>query len=187
MTTSADGRWHPGIGDPNATGWITVVAYLAAAALCAVCATRESAADRRRIGWVALTVLMLLLGLNKQLDLQTWFTEIGRDAARAGGWYARRQTVQAAFIAALALAGVVGLGVLGYAVRGFGAELRWSTAGLLFLAVFVVVRATSFHHVDHLLGLELGGRVRLNAAIELTGIAIIAGAAAARLWRARSS
>ena len=27
LVTGADGRWHPGIGDPTIMGWVTVVAY----------------------------------------------------------------------------------------------------------------------------------------------------------------
>ena len=30
---------------------------------------------------------MLLLGINKQLDLQSLFTEVMRDMAHAQGWY----------------------------------------------------------------------------------------------------
>src|SRR4051812_4569456 len=33
LVTGADGRWHPGIGDPGVVGWLTVVAYFAAAGL----------------------------------------------------------------------------------------------------------------------------------------------------------
>ncbi len=183
MSTSADGRWHPGIGDPNVTGWVTVAAYVAAMVMCAVCAAREPTRGRRRFVWAAFALTMAFLGVNKQLDLQTWFTEIGRDMAQAEGWYAVRQTVQALFIAALAGAGAIGLVWLLHLLRGLGSELRCAALGLLLLAVFVVARAASFHHVDRLLGIELASGVRLNALLELTGIGIVAGAAAARLLR----
>jgi hypothetical protein len=181
MTTLADGRWHPGIGDPNATGWITVAAYLGTAVLCACCAAREPPGGRRRRLWGGYALLLFALGINKQLDLQTWFTEIGRDIAMAHDWYADRAGVQRGFIAALAASGVVSLIGLLVASRGLGRALTAAASGLLFLVVFVVVRATSFHHVDAWLGFELGGRVRMNVALELGGIAIIAAAALARL------
>jgi hypothetical protein len=183
VSTLADGRWHPGIGDPNVTGWVTVLAYGAAMVLGALCAAREPAGDPRRRVWAAVAMSMALLGVNKQLDLQSWFTEVGRDMAHAQGWYASRQTAQVLFIATLASVGLIGLWWLGRALRGLGSELRWVGAGLVLLTVFVVIRATSFHHVDRWLHLELAGSVRLNAVLELGGIGIIAGAAAARLRR----
>src|SRR5689334_14562621 len=39
---------------------------------------------RARALWMGLTVLLLFLGINKQLDLQTVITEVGRMAAASG-------------------------------------------------------------------------------------------------------
>ena len=187
MSTAADGRWHPGIGDPNVTGWVTVLAYGMAMGLCALCAVRESANTRvdeaTRRAWLGVALLMALLGVNKQLDLQTWFTEVGRDLALTQGWYAARQKVQVLFIGALAAAGGVAIVWLQRAFRRLGSEVRWVAAGLVLLIVFVVTRAASFHHVDRLLSVELALHVRLNAVLELGGIGIVIGAAAARLNR----
>ena len=122
------GAWSPGIGDPNVMGWITVVAYLTAAYLCFVVHRSWLASagpavkgriwgpvalallgQRRRLAalpeavrmsalWKALAIGLLLLGINKQLDLQTALTEIGRILAAKQGWYERRQRVQIDFI-----------------------------------------------------------------------------------------
>jgi hypothetical protein len=187
MSTAADGRWHPGIGDPNLTGWVTVLAYGVAMGLCALCAVREPTgnavgASTRRV-WLAVALLMALLGVNKQLDLQTWFTEVGRDMALAQGWYAERQKVQVVFIGALAAGGLIAIVWLQRAFRRLGSEVRWVAVGLVLLTIFVVTRAASFHHVDRLLNLELAPHVRMNAVLELSGIGIVIGAAAARLNR----
>jgi hypothetical protein len=48
------------------------------------------------------------------------------------------------------------------------------------LGLFVLVRATSFHHVDALLGFSIEN-IRLNVVLELSGIVIIAIAAWGRL------
>jgi hypothetical protein len=45
---------------------------------------------------------LFALGINKQLDLQTALTELGRVLALSQGWYEQRQVVQFWFIAALA-------------------------------------------------------------------------------------
>jgi hypothetical protein len=179
MIAIDDGRWHPGIGDPTAIGWITVGTYIVATVLCATCAWRESGDQRRCRFWWALAAVMLLLGVNKQLDLQTWFTEVARDMAREDGWYDIRHQVQIAFIAVLAVLGLLSQVWLYRSLRDFGSEARLAAVGLAFLAVFVVTRAASFHHVDFLLGMELGGWLKVNALLELGGIGCIAWAA----WR----
>src|SRR5262245_24478251 len=160
-------------------GWVTVAAYVAAAFLCGWCASRERRAGERQF-WIFLTVVMALLGVNKQLDLQTWFTQVGRDMALAQGWYESRQTVQIAFIAALALSAVACLVWLRYATRGFSSGARWACVGLVLLAAFIVVRAASFHHIDRWLYVDVDN-VRMNWILELGGIGSIAVAAFARL------
>jgi hypothetical protein len=53
--------------------------------------------------WFLLTIIPFLLGVNKQIDLQTLLGDIGRAAARSQGWYQKRRAAQAAFIAFFAL------------------------------------------------------------------------------------
>ena len=60
--------------------------------------------DRLASLWVSLAGVLLLLGVNKQLDLQTALTELGRIAAHAGDWYDVRRNVQVAFIACILMA-----------------------------------------------------------------------------------
>ena len=192
FVTGPDGRWYPGIGDPSLMGWVTVVAYFASAYF-AFSAARTSrsgerylanvapleAANQRQLTklWVLSTVVMVVLGINKQLDLQTWFTEVMRDAALAQGWYEQRRELQLRFIAAIALAGAVGSIAVAYQRRRVVRRVTGAIVGLGLIVSFVVVRAASFHHVDMLLGT---GSVRLNWVFELTGIALVG-------WSARRS
>ena len=180
MTSSNDGRWHPGIGDPDATGWITVAAYATAMLLCYLCQRKAPPGPARQF-WMGMALVMAALGLNKQLDLQTWFTEVGRDLALAYGWYASRRVVQAVFIGVLLVAGLLVRAWLLQRLHVLDACARRAGSGLVVLGVFVLVRATSFHHVDALLGFAIEN-VRLNAVLELGGIALIAFAAWGRLW-----
>ncbi len=181
MTSNA--RWEPGIGDPTVFGWVTVLAYGLAMLLCYLCHRKAVPGPARRF-WLLMALIMLALGLNKQLDLQTWFTEVGRDMALEHGWYARRRLVQVVFIVWLVLAALMLRTKLLQLVRGMDRHARAAAMGLLLLGVFVVVRAASFHHVDVLLGLSLEG-LPVNAALELGGIGLIAWAALA-CWRSRS-
>jgi len=184
--------WRPGIGDPDFIGWFTFVSYLVAAFLCAWAARRASgaasrAADRRnRVFWYGLAVLMLLLGINKQLDLQTLMTEVGRGIAKAEGWYERRQRVQAVFIAALVAFSSIALLILGVLMRRRPLRHWVALVGVALLVCYVVIRAASFHHVDRVLGMRVAG-VKVHWAIELAGIATIGVSAALDARRSRRS
>lgn len=181
MTTQLDGRWHPGIGDPDATGWITVAAYAIALVLCYLCQRQAPPRGPHRYFWVGMALTMAALGVNKQLDLQTWFTEVGRDLALQYGWYAHRRVVQASFIAAMVVAGVCLMAWLTQRLKDLDAYARRAAYGLVVLGVFVLVRAASFHHVDTLLGLRWNN-IAVNALLELGGISAIVHSAWGR-WR----
>lgn len=172
-----DGRWRPGIGDPTPMGWATVVAYFAASWAC----WRAAAAEGRRAHgdrsgpapfWLLLTGFLLLLGINKQLDLQSALTEFGRRLAREQGWYDRRQEVQALFLALIAAVGLVALGAFGWLARAAPRSRLLALPGLAFLIVFILIRASSFHQVDQLIGLRLGG-LKWNWILELGGIGCV--------------
>lgn len=183
LAAAGGGRWRPGIGDPTVLGWLTVVAYLAAAVGCALAAWREPRLDgtRRPRGrpsrfWLVLAALMLALGINKQLDLQSLVTQIGRDVTRAWGLYSERRELQVGFIAAVFLVCLGGLAALSWAARQT-LKRRWpAITGMVFVLGFVMIRAASFHHVDAFLAARLGG-LKWNWILELGGIAVVAVAA----------
>jgi hypothetical protein len=49
-----------------------------------------------------MALVLLLLRINKQLDLQTAMTELFRGPARRDGWYAMRRELQVAFLGTMA-------------------------------------------------------------------------------------
>jgi hypothetical protein len=174
-----DGRWEPGIGDPTFVGWLTVVAYLASAALCGRAAFRDPAFDargQRRPSrfWIVFAVAMAILGVNKQLDLQSLVTVIGRRLMVNSSLYQARRGYQAVFIGVVALVGLVAVVLCVWTARRSPRGRVPATIGLTFVLAFVVIRAASFHHVDLLLASRLGG-VKWNWILELGGIATIAG------------
>ncbi|GBF83006.1 isopropylmalate isomerase [Aphanothece sacrum FPU3] len=168
-----NGYWQPRIGDPTLMGWVTVIAYLVTAFLCA---NRSLKTQRDRWFWMTLSAILLLLGINKQLDLQSWLTLIGKQMAIEQGWYRERRQFQFDFILGLIAVSFAGLMFL---IQGMGKSWKrfmLALLGLIFLLSFIVIRATSFHHVDVLLGREFSG-FRLNWLFELGGISCIAIAA----------
>jgi hypothetical protein len=172
--------WRPGIGDPSLLGWLTVVIYAIGAILCArtSLATRrvQSRAEGSPGVWMLYALMLLLLGLNKQLDLQTLLIEAGRQLALSEGWYEKRRAVQTAFTIILA---VGMLGLLGLFVRRnrrFVMRHPLVALGTILLLSYVLVRAAAFDHLGSHEGIDLD-RLRWTGALELGGIACLAVAA----------
>lgn len=145
-------RWSPGIGDPDVISWLTVAAYGLAAIACGIVAWRSGRKNTEKIShlvpfWGGVALLLLALGINKELDLQSLLTQTLRDAAMSEGWYAWRRFLQAAFIFALALL-TVGLGVMGWRrVALLQRNMMIAAAGVILICAYIIIRAASFHHV----------------------------------------
>jgi hypothetical protein len=184
-------RWRPQIGDPNFMGWLTVAAYAVAAVLCFLAAYRcqvgadAGTARRQHRMWLGVALLMAFLCINKQLDLQSLLTDVGRILANQEGWYGDRRTVQRWFVIAVAAAGALIFVITAWKIRSILRERIILLLGLCSLLTFIVVRAASFHHFDIFISSKLLG-ARMNWILELTGIALIALSAARSALRPRA-
>jgi len=127
--------------------------------------------SERRV-WFVLSLLFLCLGLNKQLDLQSALTEIGRVLASHQHWYRQRQTVQVTFIIGVAAAGISALLILLFWVRRSPLATLLAVAGTAMVIAYVLVRAASFHHIDRFIGQTVLG-FRWNWIIEMSGIGVV--------------
>ena len=166
-------------------GWVTVACYVAVTGLAGWAWMSRRAASDRVLGnaieahnqrmmsrfWFFCTVLLAVLGVNKQLDLQSWFTQVLRDISVRGNWYDDRRTYQVKFVIAMFVGGVSGTLLIAYWLRHIFRRAAVAIAGVGMLVCFVVIRAASYHYVDRLLQL---GRVRVNWVLEIGGIALIA-------------
>ena len=179
LAAMRNGHWSPGIGDPTVLGWVTVVAYIAAAVACGWVwrsdRRAELAGDRAASPtfWLILSVLLSFLGVNKQLDLQSLLTEIGRAFSRKQGWYERRGAVQLAFVAAAGVVALIAAFWFAWIARKNLKRNLTALVGIVLLLAFVSIRASSFHHVDVVINSTLAG-VRWNAIMELGGIGLTA-------------
>jgi hypothetical protein len=169
-------RWSPGIGDPTAMGWGTVLVYLSAAVISATVALRvpfpRPSCRRERAFWLCLACVLLVLAVNKQLDLQSYLTALGRCLAQHQGWYDSRRFVQETVILGLVLLMALLAVALWRLMRGTLARNGAALAGLVLVLGFVAIRAVGFHHVDTLIKLDVM-HLRLNWLFELTGPVLI--------------
>jgi hypothetical protein len=184
-------RWQPTIGDPTFMGWFTVFAYAVAALLAGWTAIKvgpthvlDSGARVRTI-WILVACLLGFLCVNKQLDLQSLFTDMARAVFKSHGWYDERRAVQWWFVLGVLVCSGAFAWWFSWRYRAFWKSHTLLVVGLFVLLTFIVVRAISFHHVDQFLKIRLEG-VKMNWLLELTGILLVSVAAGRDLWKTGS-
>ncbi|UTW44923.1 hypothetical protein KFE80_11110 [bacterium SCSIO 12696] len=165
--------WRPGIGDPSLVGWLTVLAYVFACAACiSVYYKSVSSPKRYRYFWLYSGILLLFLSVNKQLDLQSLLTDIGRQIVVINDWVAKKHLIQKSFIAVIASLGALGFLLIFTLYKSYFRFLSGALLGFTFLLVFILVRASSFHGMDVLISSSWYG-IKVNWLLELSGIAAI--------------
>ena len=168
--------WSPRIGDPTPLGWLTTFAYLVTAGLSwfTLRHARPSDSVEYRVFWALIAVGFAFLGVNKQLDLQTFATAVLKCVAQANGWYGERRHDQAIFIFGLVAGGSFLLLSAIWYFRQIYELIALALIGCALLAVFVMLRAATFNHEDELIGIPLLGTQTADALLELPGILLVA-------------
>lgn len=181
MSIESD-RWVPGIGDPTVIGWVTVAVYFVVALISlkatflsqqnnlAKCNSRQDKSIK--VFWLFLTFFLIALGINKQLDLQSLLTQIGRDIAKSHGWYKDRRLFQTGFIILIGVIGITSLTLLIRTYRNTCYSIKIALTGCAILFIFILIRASSFHHMDIFINMKLIG-IKMNWLLELGSLAII--------------
>jgi len=169
---------HLPFHDPGVLPWLIVMGYLVAALLTF---RAGSVTDgRERILWFGTGIALILLGINKQLDLQSDLTWAAKVLAHREGWYDNwRRDVQGIFILLIALGALALALFLWRWLRDASVNAKVAAMGLAILAAFIFVRAASFHHIDYWVTVPIAG-MRSGWWLELIGIALIGATAASR-------
>jgi len=183
-------NWYLRMGDPTAVGWAITIAYFIVTVLCWQAGLKEKTINvniqksERHVLWFGLSILLLVLGINKQLDLQTLLTALGREIAQENGLYESRREIQLIFVILFALFCFSSLIALSWWLRDYWRRHWIALLGVAFLVSFVVIRAASFHHVDYLIGKwSIIGPFRMKYIVELGGILIVGLGAVQSLYR----
>jgi len=178
LSVIVNGHWRPGIGDPTFMGWLITAAYLIASVFCGICALRTdriSPINRSRhhcLFWWGLAVIMLIMGINKQLDLQCLFIAVIKKMALAQDWYSRRRIFQMWFVAGIAISGLILLIWLGWKLKRLWRQYGLALLGILLLITFVAIRAAPVHHAAKFPGWQSVMGL-INSVLELTGIGLV--------------
>lgn len=171
--------WIKSIASADAADWLTVSAYLFAALMCYWAAKLAIQAGERseRHFWFAMAILLGLFAVNELLDLQTVLTAVARAHAKAHGWYGGRRAIQFYFVISLVVSAAALAAIAIWLTARLHASLRIALLGFGFIAVFILLRAASFHHVDKVLGSD-SGSFNWGSVQEMIGILVIAVGAA---------
>ena len=179
--------WQPGFGDNDLVGWMITLSYFLVALLCTAAFRDEARSYRvtkrlqRPAFWLILTALLVLLGFNKQLDLQTWVQSTGDNLVVSGGLEDHRWGIKLLSLLTLALAGAgVSMAMLLYIGRQWRLYLL-TFVGLLYLGVFVVLRAADSLPVLNDINQRYYESIHL--ALELPGVLMIGVSAARAVYR----
>jgi len=175
MIACANEIWTPGIGDPSMVGWATVFVY-ALASLLAVgkfsLSISVSSPIRLRVFWILISVILIFLTVNKQLDLQSAMRIAGKCMAIEYGWYGQRTILQSQVMVGIAFVILVGITYIIKQLRGYRLGHCVLLFGLALLACFVLLRATSIHGIDAFLGQRFWG-LKANWIVEIGALCIV--------------
>jgi len=178
--------WHPGIGQLPLSALAAAALYLLAAYFCWRVARRlgpSGTAGRSEAQvWIAIAILFLVLGICRELDIQSAVTNYWRAIARQQGWYANRQTIQPEIIGVIASAFLIASIAVLVVIWGQPRITRLATAGTLLLLTYISIRAVSFHPVDVLAQKTVLG-MRWSWIFEFAGILVVILAALQRRAR----
>lgn len=172
------GKWQASIAHADMADWVTVAAYLLAAILCSRAGRHAwlRRNSREKIFWRFTAILFVFLGINELLDLQTLLTMVGRAHAKANGWYPDHRKIQYIFVVALAIGAVLFGAAILWLTRRTHYGVRLALGGLVFIGLFILLRAASFHHLDDILG-RGATDFPLGSIQEMAGILLVSAAA----------
>ena len=151
------------------------------------CTDRSSPVEQsryHRLFWWGLCVVMLIMGINKQLDLQCLFIDVVKKMALSQGWYSQRRIFQMLFAACIAITGLILLAWLGWKLKWLWRQYGLALLGILLLITFVFLRVAPVHYMAKYPGWPSVMRF-INSILELTGIGLIGISALLRITRGK--
>jgi hypothetical protein len=161
------------VSDFTVWSWVINIAYILSFILTIffIRRIRNLKNKELRFLWICIAAVLLLLGINKQLNFQTLLIIVGRSLADKQDWVENIRKIQALFTAVFCLGiAVTGTLVL-FRIRRV-LSIAWiEITGIALLSVFTIIRAGSINHVGKVE--KVANMFNHIHAIELAGILII--------------
>ncbi len=174
----AEAVWQPHLGDPTIGGLgLTVLYVLASGLFLRLLWVRRDWLAGERVLWGTATLVLVLMALNKQLDLQQTVIWVGRCVARQEGWFDQRLAFQRAFGMTMLVLGAAGAVAVLWVSRQALAGNRALVLGMGLLALFVGLQVARFEQLAGGLGQAVVG-LKLHRILE--GVALLVLISAAR-------
>lgn len=167
------GFWRTQRGDYTLAGWGITLSYAVCVFFFIYCLKGVANHDAsERLFWRVLFMVVLLLCINKQLDLQMLITDIARTAAKELQVYEFRKPIQIKVISFFASMAIGLFCLVGMLVRQAHKGLLLALAGISVITGYLFLRLMSYHSVDAMLGRKLF-IFSLFDVIEFLGILLI--------------
>ena len=175
--------WQFALVDPTVMGWLIVALYGVGEYYCVLnYRRRKTLIDQprqRRLGvyWFALSLGMLFMGCNRQLDFQTLIIEVTQELAREEGWLGLGRGVKLALLSGLLLGAVIAMAWFIQLMKSLGDKVLVSALGFSVLVAFVLMQGAAFYVQEMGLGEQIQPVALAGRVFELAGIALIIGGA----------
>jgi hypothetical protein len=170
--------WLDNMGDPAAAAWACTMIHIVAGLCSCRQALRSEARSPERTLWASIGILLLSIGLNKQLDLQILVVGELRALFGQSPFWGIRRLVAAVVLTVCGVAVIGRLGALGWTVRGRAWTLDAAAGAAAALAALVLARGTT-SMVNDMLAADLHGavgdlsHVRVKDVLELLTASVI--------------
>ena len=154
-------------------GWFTGGSYFICALVALIAALiYQTGGKRSCFFWIMISLLTIFLVVNKWIDLESLFTEIGAQIAKAQDWTDKCRIVQFWFVLPSGTTALVAFLSFAIIMRGLLRRFMLAFIGLFFLLSFLFLRAVSYKYFDEILGFTpLGANIYF--VLELAGIYLI--------------
>ena len=158
--------WLSRSGDDTFWSWVITFTYALSIILSFYYTGKIRERGPLRSFWIFVSFFLLLMGINKQLDVQILVGMVGRFCTYHLGLMEYRHLIYIVFFLAIFLAMLTGGVILFIKTRSVIFRSKLPLAGILVLMFFVLIRA-GYIYVRHVHGLELLGLLFILSGIIL--------------------
>ena len=159
--------WLSRSGDDTFWSWVITFTYLVTVILSFAHVKRIKDNPPLRFLWLFISVFVLLMGINKQLDVQILLGMIGRFCTAHLGLREYRYQIYFLFLQGIFLLMLIGAVILFVKTRSVIMHSKLPLAGILTLMLFIFIRA-GYIYVPRVHGIELAGLLMILAGLFLS-------------------